>query len=89
MKLVIGREYDVHQKYAVLEAVEGSTAVMRDRYHNRFECEKTDLREKSFPYRQLNPKERMKGRSENYWQMSSEAQWAEDKRLGILDWDGN
>lgn len=33
-------------------------------------------------------KEREKGRSENYWRMSAEEQWAEDKRLGILDWDG-
>ena len=89
MKLIIGKEYYVHQKYAVLEAIEGSYAVMRDRYHNRFECEKTDVQEKPTPYRQLDAKERLKGRSENYWQMSSESQWAEDKRLGILDWDGN
>lgn len=33
--------------------------------------------------------ERRKGRSENYWDKSAEGQWAEDKRLGILDWDGN
>jgi len=36
----------------------------------------------------LTPQERAKGRSENYHSMSSEDQWAEDKRLGILDWDG-
>ena len=41
------------------------------------------------PKRKLDDKERSKGRSENYWQMSAEEQWAEDKRLGILDWDGN
>ena len=41
------------------------------------------------PVRELNEKERAKGRSENYWGMSAEEQWAEDKRLGILDWDGN
>jgi hypothetical protein len=28
-------------------------------------------------------------RSANYWDMSSEEQWQEDKRLGILDWDGD
>lgn len=38
--------------------------------------------------RKLTDKERAKGRSEGYWEMSSEDQWAEDKRLGILDWDG-
>lgn len=38
---------------------------------------------------ELNEKERAKGRSEGYWEMSPEDQWAEDKRLGILDWDGN
>lgn len=32
--------------------------------------------------------ERQLGRSEGYRSMSSEDQWAEDKRLGILDWDG-
>ena len=39
--------------------------------------------------RKLNKKEIAKGRSEGYWDMSAEDQWAEDKRLGILDWDGN
>lgn len=34
------------------------------------------------------PAEKAKGRSEGYHQMSAEDQWAEDKRLGILDWDG-
>lgn len=28
------------------------------------------------------------GRSESYYKMSARDQWAEDKRLGILDWDG-
>ena len=41
------------------------------------------------PSRKLDDKERAKGRSEGYWDMSPENQWAEDKRLGILDWDGN
>jgi hypothetical protein len=31
-------------------------------------------------------KEREKGRSEDYSQAD---QWAEDRQLGILDWDGN
>jgi hypothetical protein len=38
--------------------------------------------------RKINDLERSKGRSENYWQMSPQDQWDEDKRLGILDWDG-
>lgn len=33
--------------------------------------------------------ERSKGRSESYHQMSGRDQWDEDKRLGILDWDGS
>lgn len=41
------------------------------------------------PSRELDGKERAKGRSDGYWDMPSEAQWAEDKHLGILDWDGN
>lgn len=41
------------------------------------------------PTRELDEKEKAKGRSAGYWDMSSEDQWAEDKRLGILDWDGN
>jgi hypothetical protein len=39
--------------------------------------------------RELTQKEKEKGRSANYWQMTTQEQWAEDKRLGILDWDGN
>lgn len=39
--------------------------------------------------KKLTPQEKAKGRSSNYWQMSAEDQWAEDKRLGILDWDGS
>lgn len=39
--------------------------------------------------RKLNEKEIAKGRSSNYWQMSPEDQWAEDKSKGVLDWDGN
>lgn len=41
------------------------------------------------PARQeLTEKERAKGRSESYHDLSPSDQWAEDKRLGILDWDG-
>lgn len=48
------------------------------------------LIEKFFPpKRELSPKEKEKGRSSGYWEMEPEDQWAEDKRLGILDWDGN
>jgi len=42
----------------------------------------------SKPSRALTHLEQAKGRSEGYWEMSSKDQWAEDKRLGILDWDG-
>ncbi len=34
-------------------------------------------------------KEKDKGRTSTYWDMSPQEQWDEDKRLGILDWDGN
>jgi len=44
---------------------------------------------KKNPPRKLSEKERQKGRSENYWQMSPREQWDEDKLLGLLDWDGN
>ena len=45
--------------------------------------------ESSIPERRdLDEKEKAKGRSSTYWDMSAEEQWAEDKRLGILDWDG-
>lgn len=39
--------------------------------------------------RELDEKEKAKGRSTDYWQLSNQDQWDEDKRLGILDWDGN
>jgi hypothetical protein len=38
--------------------------------------------------RRITDRERAKGRSENYWQLSPEEQWAQDKNLGILDWEG-
>lgn len=38
--------------------------------------------------RELTDKEREKGRSSTYYNMTPEEQWAEDKRLGILDWNG-
>ena len=41
------------------------------------------------PTRELDEKEKAKGRSSDYWDMDPRDQWAEDKRLGILDWDGN
>jgi len=46
------------------------------------------MKDKKEKIRKLNDKERDKGRSEDYWQMTSQEQWEEDKRLGILDWDG-
>ena len=39
--------------------------------------------------RKITEKERLKGRSEDYNSQSAEDQWVEDKRLGILDWDGS
>jgi hypothetical protein len=36
----------------------------------------------------INDRERSKGRSENYYDMTSGEQWAEDRRLNLLDWDG-
>ena len=41
------------------------------------------------PKRKLDEKEKAKGRSSTYWVMDAREQWSEDKRLGILDWDGN
>jgi hypothetical protein len=34
-------------------------------------------------------RQRAKMRAPHYRDMSPEDQWAEDKRLGILDWDGS
>jgi hypothetical protein len=38
--------------------------------------------------RKITTQERAKGRSEEYWQLNPEEQWAQDKKLGILDWEG-
>jgi len=38
---------------------------------------------------ELTEAEKAKGRSSDYHQMSAREQWEEDKRLGILDWDGS
>ena len=47
------------------------------------------LPEEQTKRRELDAKEKAKGRSPGYWDMDPRDQWAEDKRLGILDWDGN
>lgn len=39
--------------------------------------------------KELDTKEKAKGRSPGYWGMSAADQWAEDKRLGILDCGGD
>jgi hypothetical protein len=39
------------------------------------------------PGRKITSEERAKGRSEDYWQLSAEERWAEDKDNGILDWE--
>ena len=36
----------------------------------------------------LTPAEEAKGRTPDYHSLSPREQWAQDKRLGILDWDG-
>lgn len=38
--------------------------------------------------REINDLERSKGRSENYYQMSPQEQWDDDKKNKLLDWDG-
>ena len=38
--------------------------------------------------RKINDLERRAGRSEDFYQLSAEEQWEQDKALGILDWDG-
>lgn len=53
MKLEIGKEYWVQQKFAVLEAIEGTTAVCRDRWDSRFECDISYVQEKP-KYESLN-----------------------------------
>lgn len=42
----------------------------------------------SKPFRRITELERCKGRSEEYYLLTPEQQWVEDKKLGILDWDG-
>lgn len=50
---------------------------------------KITIQEKNFrPVRKITELERSKGRSENFYSLSNEDQWAQDKRLGLLDWDG-
>lgn len=65
-----------------LNAIGGTVLQMRDWI-------KASLPEQAPAKRELTPQEKAKGRSAGYWEMSAEDQWAEDKRLGILDWDGS
>ena len=50
---------------------------------------KKEEKEPKKPSRELDEKEKTKGRSSDYWDMDPRDQWDEDKRLGILDWDGD
>lgn len=42
----------------------------------------------SDPIRVITELERHKGRSEDYYYLSAQDQWDQDKSLGLLDWDG-
>jgi hypothetical protein len=69
------------------KAKEYADASRSDIDSNKKKCESiygTDKPKK----RELNDREKVMGRSLGYWEMSAEAQWTEDKALGILDWDG-
>ena len=48
----------------------------------------TDADKKWFAKNEQSRLERRVGRSKSYYKMSASEQWAEDKRKGILDWDG-
>lgn len=47
-RLMIDMEYDVQGRYAILESVEGSEAVCRDRFGNQFRVNINDVIEKKF-----------------------------------------
>lgn len=51
-------------------------------------CYYAALKEAKVIKRPLTEAEIKKGRSVTYWSMSAKQQWAEDKKLGILNWDG-
>lgn len=61
-----------------LKALQGKTV--------RVSCGNVHLREKPMP--KISATERSLGRSEGYHDLSPREQWDEDKRNGILDWDG-
>lgn len=44
--------------------------------------------ENDFALKKSKEKAALMGRVPQYYNMSAEEQWAEDKRLGMLDWDG-
>lgn len=50
--------------------------------------EMTDANKKWFKEKEQSRLNARVGRSKDYYKMSAEAQWAQDKRLGILDWKG-
>lgn len=49
LKIVVGKEYEIQQRFAVVEQVIGSTVVCRDRWDNQFECDIACVREKKLP----------------------------------------
>lgn len=81
----------IHEKETLLDvahkAKEYADASLSDIDANKKKCESiygTDTPKR----RELNDRERAMGRSPGYWEISAEAQWAEDKALGSLDLDG-
>lgn len=46
VKLVIGKEYEVLQQFATLEAIEGDEVLMCNRFDSFFRVNKFDLKEK-------------------------------------------
>lgn len=49
MKIKVGKEYEVQQRFATVEQVCGSTVVCRDRFDNVFECDIGYVKEKKLP----------------------------------------
>lgn len=49
LKIEVGKEYEVQQRFAVVEQVCGSTVVCRDRWDQVFECDIGYVKEKHIP----------------------------------------
>ncbi|MDO8640757.1 MAG: hypothetical protein Q7R33_04370 [Nitrosarchaeum sp.] len=87
-KAVRNHEMRGSKRQSEIPAIENEYEIAKSKLIEILPKEKMSRKSPQLRNRKTTALERSMGRSKNYWQKSNQEQWAEDKALGILDWDG-